>query len=104
MISFESIKFRDKYIIIDEYNNWQCKIGDPDSSNKEEACFKVIPNGLLNENEIGDNKNYISFESASVLNWYLRHRDGKVYLADNDRSESFRSSATWQYFVPNWTI
>ncbi|WP_313996783.1 AbfB domain-containing protein [uncultured Paenibacillus sp.] len=37
----------------------------------------------------------VSIESVSIPGYYLRHRDGKVWLEANDNSALFKNDATW---------
>lgn len=53
-----------------------------------ESQWRLVK-GLANESSV-------SIESVTKPGFYLRHRDGKVWLEANDNSTLFKNDATWQ--------
>ncbi|QJD84758.1 AbfB domain-containing protein [Cohnella herbarum] len=52
-----------------------------------DSQWRIVP-GLANASAV-------SIESVTVPGYYLRHRDGKVWLEANDNSTLFKNDATW---------
>ena len=55
----------------------------------KDSCFKVVP--ALN----GDS-GCVSFESTNIPGYYVRHRDGEVWLDPDGNTSQFDADASWR--------
>jgi GH43 family beta-xylosidase len=60
---------------------------DPDSDSLPDSQFKLVP-GLADADAL-------SIESINRPGYFLRHRDGALWLEENDGADEFAASATW---------